>query len=433
MSDLQNRLDRQKPPDFDRAALWERIERPGHKRRRFILLFWLGGLLLSMAGGAAWVSYAGDSEMGTTALIHNEMDDKEQAGIMEADGEEESASANPILKRGTGRSDELKKDIQSIEQTAGTSPKSYEKDHLVDAELVSQKEKQHALLLMPVLNQPVSISTNARAPSTSLVYETSKAPTSGQSDGANDGLAIHDRVAGLSFLPERPVEALKSEKRSYYFSAPSSLDEAGFKRNEITVGGGVAGQLHSSICNSKDNEATRLGYFLGAGYKRKLNRKWYLLAEAQYTQHHSKIATSTSFTEQFLSPSSEIEVLKTTTHYQLYNEYHRLDFSAGAGYSWKFRGLEIGLDASIGIAKWIEIDANYLDEQGVLQELNNAGSMEVMLFGKLSGSVRKALANDFFVGTTIAVQSPLEVSGTSAECMQEMLPVYVGILFGKRF
>lgn len=433
MSDLQNRLDRQKPPDFDRAALWERIERPGRKRRRFILLFWLGGLLLSMAGGAAWISYAGAPEIGITPAISEGIDDKEQPGIMEASCEDESASTKSVLKRGTGRNDELKKKIKSIYQTAGTSPKSYEKGDLVDAEPVSQKEKQQTLLLIPVLNKPVNISTDARASSTSLVYETSKARTSGQPDGADNGLAIHERVAGLSFLPDKPVEALKREERSYYFSIQSLHNQASFRQNEIVIGGGVAGQLHYSSCNNRGEEATRLGYFLRAGYKRKLNPKWYLLAEVQYTQHHSKIETSSFYTEQFLAASNEIEVLTTTTYYQLYNEYHRLDFSAGAGYSWKFRGLDIGLDASIGLAKWMQIEANYFDKGGMLQAIGDKENLKMVFFGKLKGSVARELADHFFIGSNLTLQTPLKATDPSADCTQRVLPVYLGLFLGKRF
>ncbi|NRA49270.1 MAG: hypothetical protein HRU12_09055 [Phaeodactylibacter sp.] len=46
MKNLQDRLDKQGAPEFDREALWERIDRP--KRRRSVFLWWFSGLAVAI-------------------------------------------------------------------------------------------------------------------------------------------------------------------------------------------------------------------------------------------------------------------------------------------------------------------------------------------------------------------------------------------------
>ena len=71
MSDLQNKLDRHQPPDFDRAALWNKIERP-RRRRRVFFIWWVSELLpwrLSLPLNVHWLS---DKRVSTSFPIPQE-------------------------------------------------------------------------------------------------------------------------------------------------------------------------------------------------------------------------------------------------------------------------------------------------------------------------------------------------------------------------
>ncbi|MCO6487174.1 MAG: hypothetical protein J5I98_02095 [Phaeodactylibacter sp.] len=126
-------------------------------------------------------------------------------------------------------------------------------------------------------------------------------------------------------------------------------------------------------------------------------------------------------------------ILNTTTFYQLYNQYHRLDFAIGAGRSWLLPGFEVSLDAGLGAAKWLKMEGDYLIGSAAFQPMPGAEAAQATLFGRLNGELSRTLPNGFRLGLNISGQTPVRTSPKGEDCRHRLLPVYLGMSIGKQF
>lgn len=440
MNDLQNKLDQHGPPEFGRAALWNKIERP--KRRRRALFFWwaLGaaGLVL---GACLWnnhwlsdrivntppVNLPGKAEHTHTlpgkpqpAEVKDEAKKEESIGLEKRENPEADATFSIPATNATPN-DELRERQGYLSAPGGPSGQNR---RMAPAEISSDKRttaNTSARALIP-------LSPFAGLPEP-LLSALPKSP-------AEKGATAISPLARLGSLPPAPLST--KENAHWNQNVPWAEGSTGraTRRNEFTIMLGAAGQWHlldENRCNRRKEKPALPGHYLGARYKRKLSKGHYLLASLTYTYHQSKINASTTESVQFYDELAGKAIFRTTTFYELYNQYHRLDFAIGAGRSWLLPGFEVSLDAGLGAANWLKMEGDYLDDAAAFQPLPGAEAAQAALFGRLNGELIRTLPNGFRLGLNISGQTPIRVSPKEEGCRQQLLPVYLGISIGKQF
>ena len=431
MSDLQNKLDRHGPPDFDRAALWNKIERP-RRRRRVFFIWWVSGAAALALGAYLWnVHWLSDKRVSTSFPIPQEKLDQtptviEKPQVTELKGEVDIMGSKTSA-------------IQRVDkaETTITTPSINEmpKNEWGNLSVPDGPSGQNRLV------QPMETSSYKRTfVNTSARALIPLSPLAGlpalvsalQESPAEKGTTASS-MKPLSSLPPIPFSPLDNARWSLDVPGPKQRT---LRRNEFAITLGAAGQwrlLDGKQCTRIKEKPTLSGYFLGARYKRKLPKGPYLFAGLTYTYNQSKITDSTVESRQFYEELAGKTILKTTTFYELYNQYHRLDFAIGAGRSWPLQGFEVALEAGLGAAHWLKIDGDYLDDSAGIQPLPGAEAVRATLFGRLNGGLSRALPNGFRLGLNISGQTPIRVSPKGEACRHRLLPIYLGMSMGKQF
>ena len=415
MSDLQNRLDQYQEPDFDRDALWDKIELPKKKRRRWILFLWLGLLMSFSMAGAYWldsidfISEKGPVDLDSYMIPFDEkvLENGLECGDVVIENQEGKKGDNPLV------STLIKNNISDpIENVQSIRPQKPDAGliNIVRHELSPQKPEQG-------LN-----TTNANQ--TSL---TSK-----------ESLSLPKIIQKLEKLPTLPISLMDVDHPGESLTVTSDVFDyvVVFPRHELMFFGGLAGQFHQFKVENGGKiklEKTMPGYYVGLQYKRRFNNVYYLLADAKYAFHQSEIDASDKQSLQLLSSSNEVTLIETTTYYSLYNQYYSLDLAIGVGIAQYIGDIEIALESSLGAAHWLKIDADYLDDNTVLQRVKSNEIRSTTIFGKLNISARKHLPSNILVGGNISAQTPLRVDAKKAPFQHQLLPFYIGVNIGKRF
>jgi hypothetical protein len=409
MSDLQHKLDGQPQPQFDKEALWGKIERPTRRRRRW-LWFFLPALLLVISLAGAY--HFGVFDFNTTTEAKTATQDNaihSPAATTPNKGTIQQGNSIPQLSKSHTKT-----------STAETASAEISSTHPYKASL----QKQRSITDVPSGNEPetANILPNT-APPGYLTPDTSYLLPDTRYLTPNI-LHLIPKIPILSFQPLKTPKTIEFDPR-----IKPSISRNHFLRNEIQASSGLAYQLHQfngEDCNFRTVEQADPGYFVNLTYKRKLKEDIYLLASMQYSVHHSNVEASSTYSQQFLGALNTITVYETTTYYKLYNEYHRLDFGIGAGYAWQKKSYTYGVEAQLGAAKWLKVEGDYLDNNADLQLMKGADALPPTLFGRLNGFVSKTFSNQVALGVNIALQSPMRVSGAEEGCEHQLWPIYLG-------
>lgn len=415
MSDLQNRLDQYQKPDFDREALWDKIELPKKKRRRWILFLWLGLLMSFSMAGAYWLDSIDfisekksvDLDSYMIQLSEKVSEDGMGCGDIAIENQEDEKENDPSISALI--KNKVRVQIESIQSIQPQTP---------DAGLI--KIAHHEL--NPKKHEQDLNTTNADQ--ASLTFKESP--------------SLPKEIQELEKLPTFPISLMDVDCPGESLTATSNVFDyvVAFPHHELMFYGGLAGQFHQfRVENGRKIklEKTMPGYYVGLQYKRRFNNVYYLLADAKYAFHQSVIDAIDKQSLQLLSSTNEVTLIETTTHYSLYNQYHYLDLAIGAGIAQYIEDIEIALESSLGAAHWLKIDADYLDDDKALQTVKSNEMKPTTIFAKLNFSVRKHLPSNILLGGNVSIQTPLRVNSKSATFQHRLVPLYIGINIGKRF
>ena len=450
MSDLQRRLDEQRPPQYDREALWDKIERPTRKRRRWFWFFVLGILLLASLTGVYYFegfdlkitpesSVEVTNEVSTAAIVPQSDNTVQEIENKPVENKTNETDVEVGLTATSPRS--IAKDSAGSDRT--TVPSSPSTKAFAGGRSLGRKDvakDDHTILPLNQIADTLNLVNNSlpvTAPSEDLepwILDPEPNPLHLLPDTLHllpSLLAVTDPSEDLEpwTLNLEPDIKHQTPKISPYINKQEL-------HNEIELSGGIAYQWHTfdgDNCELRSQEAADPGYYLNLTYKRKLQRQFYLLSAIQYTVHHSSIEASSVLAEQFIDGLSNITIFETTIFYQLYNEYHRLDIGVGAGYTWQKESFDYGVEALLGAAKWLKIDGNYLGENADLQEMDGADALKPALFGRVNGFVSKTLNPQLTVGVNVGVQSPMRLSVSGEACEHWLWPIYMGVHAKRRF
>lgn len=415
MSNLQNRLDQYREPDFDQEALWDKIERPEKKRRRWILFLWLGLLTSFSMAGAYWLDsidfISAKEPVDLDSYIiqisekasDNEMDCENVAIENQEENKGDNSSVTAFIKK------DVSNPITNIQTV---------QSQIFDTERINIDQSK------------ASYEEHVESIYTTNINETSEFPKASPS--------LLSTMQELEKLPAISMSLMDIDYPKEPLPKISSISECviAFPRHELMFFGGLAGQFHRfHVENRKKTklEKTMPGYYTGLQYKRRFNNVYYLLAETKYAFHQSEIDAIDKQSLQLLSSTNEVTLIETTTHYSLYNQYHYLDLAIGAGIAQSIGNIEIALESSLGAAHWLKVDADYLDENTVLQKVKSNEIKPTTIFGKLNFSLRRHLPSNILIGGNISAQTPLRVDSKLAIFQHQLLPFYIGINIGKRF
>ncbi|MCB0580150.1 MAG: hypothetical protein KDD10_12685 [Phaeodactylibacter sp.] len=427
MNNLQNKLDKHGPPEFGRAALWNKIERP-KRRRRMLFFWWALGATALVLGAFLWNNHWLSDRMVNTPTVNlpGKAEVKDEAEKGESTGSEKrkspEANANFSIP-GTnatphGKWRERQGYLSASDDLSGQNRKMAPAKNSSDNRTTANTSARALLPLSPFAGLPEP-----------RVSALPKSP-------AEKGTAAIRPLERLGSLPPALLNTMDNAQWNLDIPGARGSNGKSLRRNEFTIMLGAAGQWHlpdENQFNRRKEKPALPGHFLGARYKRKLSKGHYLLASLIYTYHQSKINASTTESEQFYDEFAGKAIHRTTTFYQLYNQYHRLDFAIGAGRSWVLPGFEVSLDAGLGAANWLKIEGDYLDDATAIQPMPGAEAVQATLFGRLNGELSRTLPNGFRLGLNISGQTPVRASPKGEDCRHRLLPVYLGMSIGKQF
>jgi hypothetical protein len=421
MKDLQNRLDQQGAPDFDREALWQRIERP--RKRRGFLWWWLG------AGSLILISWFSLGKGGIPPAL---------SGFYIGVAEQEQDQDRPVAQVEKSKGEILPSDKPFEEEPVATldlKPEIVRKvapeKAKVDGKLQSDRRVE-ASGAQPKLGDKERQQLKPTAALVNIV-ESEVAPAPFGSNTVANPIFELKKQEALSLLPTLPV-ALTDDRRStdfpLYFAASEQTKS---RKNAFVLSGGLAAQLHtnSTDCSWAGEERTRPGFYLRGQYQRGLGNGFYAFGAAQYTTHHSRLEARHTISTKTLNAFNQEVRNSETTLYELYNQYERVEIGVGLGKTWDLKAFTFALEASGGYSHWLKVDGNYLNQEGVLQSLAPASEVPGSWTGRLDVSVLKPVTEHWTIGLTMQAQTPVLVSPGVGSCTRRMYPVGVGVLVGR--
>lgn len=416
MKDLQNKLDQQEPPDFDRLALWHKIQRP--KRRRMLFIWWGLGAA-SFIGGTYIIQSSWPLRAASSVLT-------EQQGVMEQPESPQSKTStkwdhSPFNEGPVIPSPPKTPNAQWVPSTA---------EPMAPIQGISQNlhpAKSNANTANKVFpTHPVAdLSEQEKTPNWTLPHLA----------GVIDSSAANDRQS-LSHLPTLDFIVHEQALAVLGFQHSKSPKIQTLSRNEFSFRIGAASHLYlwgGERCTPMKERPVLPGYFLNLQYKKIFPKGHYLLADLGYTFHQSKLNTSTTKFQQLYDEFTGKSILTTTTFYELYNQYQRLDVSLGAGHYWSWKGFELALDAGLGTAHWIKTEGDYLDEESGILPLPGGNVRQGVLFGSLNGELSRAFPNAYRMGILISGKTPIRLNPTGSDCHHSVWPIYLGMSISKRF
>jgi hypothetical protein len=421
MKDLQNKLDQHSTPDFDREALWQKIERP-KRRRKFFFIWWFVGIGIIALGVWSWNQHR---------LTQQELDrfpilQKEKTG-------EAKDQHDPNQKRAEKQPTEelIAKKTSPLTDTRSNNFEQITPDHRITDGASDPTEQLQATPFIPT-EKPVLGESNAP-----FLTKKETAPAAPPKVTEAVGLKpARNNGSLLSSLPSLPLTSVYYDRKPYRLPPVTDKKRSAGQVHQINLRFGASGQWHflnPNTCNRIKEEQALPGYFLGLGYKRRFLKKHYVTANVVYSFHQSRINAQTTESETIINGIASRSLRETITTYELFNQYQRLDVAIGYGYSWTFRKYEVAVDGNFGIAHWLKIDGDFLDEDASLQSLPAADELQPAFFGQLNGEVSRTLPNGYRIGFLLSGQTPIKVSPGRDDCQHLVLPIYVGLQLGKTF
>ena len=174
------------------------------------------------------------------------------------------------------------------------------------------------------------------------------------------------------------------------------------------------------------------GFYLRGQYQLGLGNGFYAFGAAQYTAHHSRVEDRYTISTKTLNAFNQEVHTSETTIYELYNQYERVEVGLGLGRTWDLKALTFAVEASGGYSQWLNVDGNYLNQEGVLQTLAPAGEIPSSWLGRVDIALLKPLSERWTIGLTMHMQTPILVSPGAGSCTRRMYPVGFGVLVGRR-
>jgi hypothetical protein len=423
MNNLQNRLDQQGTPDFDREGLWQRIERP--RKRRRMLWWWLGaGSLLLLL----WLGLGKDSTPPALSGFYIGNPEQEQgqrppAAQVENPEEGILPQEKSSVMGATALQDLQSKKVQKLVPEKAKAIEKAKADRRVEVVAIRPKpgDKERKGL--------------QRTPSPIRTTESKSAPATSGSSTATSPAVQPKKQKALKLLPTLPVALVQGSSSPSFPSRFAEIEQAKPQKNTFVLSGGLAAQLHinRTDCGWAGEEHALPGFYLRGQYQRGLGNGFYAFGAAQYTAHHSRLSARQTISTKSLNALNQEVRTSETTFYELYNQYERIEVGVGLGKTWNMKALTFALEASGGYSQWLNVDGNYLNQEGVLQTLAPAGEMPRSFVGRVDIALLKPLSERWTVGLTMQAQTPVTVSPSSMSCTHRLYPLGFGVLVGRRW
>jgi hypothetical protein len=422
MNNLQNRLDQQGTPDFDREGLWQRIEQP--RNRRGMLWWWLGaGSLMSLL----WISlgqdstppvlsgfYIGVTEQGQNQKLPVAQVEKPKGG----DLPQEKSSV-------TGRTSNQDLPLEIVRKAVPEKveiAESLHEDRTLETTAIQSKSGNKARQGLKSTTAPVNKTESEIVPATS------------GSSTATSPVVEPKKQKALKWLPTLPTALIQGSSSPAFPPHFAAIEQTKPQNNTFFLSGGLAAQIHTrgTDCGRVGEERALPGFYLRGQYQIGLGNEFYAFGAAQYTVHHSRLdARKTISTKSLNALNQEVRTSETTI-YELYHQYKRVEVGVGLGKTWDLKAFTFAVEASGGYSQWLNVDGNYLNQEGVLQTLTPAGEIPRSWLGRVDLALLKPLSDRWTVGLTMHAQTPVKVSPSSMSCTHRLYPLGFGVLVGLR-
>lgn len=274
-----------------------------------------------------------------------------------------------------------------------------------------------------------------RTPSPIRTTESKSAPATSGSSTATSLAVQPKKQKNLKLLPTPPVPLIQGSSSPAFPPHFAEIEQAKPQKNTFVLSGGLAAQLHinRSDCGWAGEERALPGFYLRGQYQHVLGNGFYAFGAAQYTAHHSRLSTRHTISTKSLNALNQEVRTSETTFYELYHQYERVEVGVGLGKTWDLKALTFALEASGGYSQWLNVDGNYLNQEGVLQTLAPAGEVPGSWLGRVDATLLKPLSERWTVGLTMHAQTPVPVSPSSMGCTHRLYPLGFGVLVGRRW
>lgn len=422
MNNLQNRLDQQGGPDFDREALWERIERP--RKRRGVLWWWLG------AGSLILLLWIGLGNENTAPAL---------SGFYIADAEQEQILSLPVAqveKPKVGILPSGKPSVAGPTATLDLQPKIGRKAAPEKAQATEKPQADRRVEASGAQPKPVDRERKALKTAAAPVNTTGSevVPAASAPNTAAGPIIELKKQEALRLLPTLPTALTYANFSADFPPLFAETEQAKPRKNTFRLSAGLTAQVHtnSTDCGWAGEERTMGGFYLRGQYQLGLGNGFYAFGAAQYTAHHSRVEDRYTISTKTLNAFNQEVHTSETTIYELYNQYERVEVGLGLGRTWDLKALTFAVEASGGYSQWLNVDGNYLNQEGVLQTLAPAGEIPSSWLGRVDIALLKPLSERWTIGLTMHMQTPILVSPGAGSCTRRMYPVGFGVLVGRR-
>ena len=378
------------PQDFDREALWNEIERPKRKKRRFI--FWFFGGFLFLLLGILYLDSRKSQELEIASALVDEtaIKDKNENSIWK---DEEPMYSNEI------------EDINGISQTPvllqNENNTSINKNVPAPESYGIEKRKENVLKPTQFPSDATNEGLVAYKEEHQQVFDNAKTQKRHQSVEFDESINLSRNLIEIVALPQLVSSIMYENPISLSLESKIAANER-LSKGKLTYGMSFASligrsnhtfgsQQNSSYRENKENGLESISALL-TGFIQVNN--WQFFSGLSFSSHNTRFESIDNDYE-FLNGLNNTTFRNITTSYTLYNAYQHLDLTIGVGYIFSLNAKwRMQPELQLGYTTLLAAKGEILEEGSLIslysyEPYNNYSNWQGQANLKLSRSMNK--------------------------------------------
>lgn len=346
--ELKNKLD-QRPIDFDREALWERIESQPKKKNRAFIWWWFGGIsivVFSLLAGTYLKNTLEDKKVAKVVATNQLNSQDDEMELSNADNIQYKKEVSSGLSSEKKRS-EIHKKIESEESTNLTHKDNIVSISPVDSMRLSEKK-----------NSNNSVIFGKRNSLNKIDYIAPFADRNRSASVVANNMAEHSDITNLLDLESKDSITMTCDNIDFLFASDLSFDRPIIISNILPINSeistfvirpdnglvfnfGIGSDIHqfdtdqlykrSSVENNLESMVAQVLY------QKYFSENWVVMIGLGYSTSQTNISLTSLDDGQFIRSVQDgnTYVITTETSRNLYNRYSRWDADISLGYEWQ--------------------------------------------------------------------------------------------------
>lgn len=435
-NNLKNRMDHISQ-DFDRDALWNRIEQPNKRKRKLAWIF-LGSTILGLLL-VTLLFYGSKSNQSLIPLeISNEVILLNTSKLKDNHAENVNQLDNKVVFKSSN-------DITINESN----------HHLINDNNYHNSTNNHSNINKLKVQSQLQIKSQIRNQENLIKMQAIDNSKINEHDYSQPAFSTNNRINNHTFnkqivqinsielltLPTIIINSCQSSIEDYELLTNQIItSESPFKRHNIYIYAGLGQDNHQfsnnplgTYRNYFENSLENLSF--GLHYNYKLNQHIFLASTLGFTQSQTNLKRSTKNTTWQSLGGQAINEVTSSTMYDLYNQYYRLDLSLQLGYilkiydSWSLKpviGFGINLHSLQNGEIW-DTNLDLVNLRTRSEYKNKTG-----IYGSFGLQIEKSWVKGYVVGLNLEMQTTRNLV-SKTNYTHQITPINAKIYIGKSF